>query len=1219
MYVPLRNHTHHSLLTGVGSPAAWLERVRQLGLPGMALCDVNTLGGLVEALRAATANELPLVVGAELAAPSSPGRAIALVQDETGYRNLCKLVSACRLGYDPGSQPDASNEEPFDLVHGIARWQAGLVFLVDHPRLLLELMGRVPARQVLAALSPVALRTEPNRHGTSTGETRSAQRDALDSLGTDKVPAPARPSAARDLLDAARATGAAVVAVPDAYYPSAEQRALHRLQVAIKHNALLADLPEAWVAPAPAHLLSVDVLRTSYAQVEDVPGQWPLPPGTADPLLARTQLVAQTCTYAPPLGGVLFPQIELEAGDTPYSRLCQLAFEGAQRRFRPLQPAVLQRLQYELSTIQDLGFAPYFLLVHRIAEFAREAGIPHVGRGSAADSLVAYCLRLTDADPFRYHLPFERFLNPARTDRPDIDLDFCWRRRDEVLEHVFELFGSERTAMISTLNRFGSRSAFREAALAHGIPPAEFQRWSRRIPMYGPGASFDGTAGPSGAEEDGEHDPPESDAVHSEMPEGVAKKSATQGHLSDGAQLTHPGGGGGGCTSNAPTAPLAGPPRTPPRPPEPPLPRSQAPRDPFAANPLAATLRSLPDTRHFPFHDPRFAAALRDAGQLLETPRHFGLHPGGVVVSPSAITDVLPCAPSAKGPVVTQFDKHGVEALGLVKMDLLGNRALTTLQDTLDLLAERDVHVDLESLPEDDPQTAELLRRGQTLGCFQVESPGMRHLLQQTGACTMDDVIQAVALIRPGPAQAGMKEAYVRRFRQLEDPAPPHPCLTEVLADTYGVMLYQEDVMRVAAQAAGMDLPTADRLRRALQKRRMDELPELQRAFYAGCEQNGLTRDDAQQIWLRIEGFASFAFCKAHAVTYGRIAYRAAWLKAHYPIEFLTAFLNSETGYYAPRVYLEEARRLGASLLGPDLNRSAREFCVQRAPDGRYGIRLGWRQVYGLSETLIERLLHEREQQPFLSLPDFLQRTGAHVDEARHLIRCGALDAFDRTRPELLWRLHLLHQKPTRIPRGERLDASEIAAANGRREDLLQSPSAGWDGQGIGLGAARLAPGQQTSLFAPPPDRPPVMPGLPDWNPKQRGTAEHELLGVSLHLHPTRLFDCPGEARMRQSVRSPADRRAPMPPRACADVPSLVGARITLRAWLAASRRVRTNNGQWMRFLTLEDETGIAEAVLFPNVYEQTQDRLASDQTLLVTGVVENQLGATVLHTEFLW
>lgn len=1166
MYAPLRIHSHHSLLTGVGSPQGWLERAATWELPAMALCDVHSLGGMVEFLQAARSSSVRPILGAEFDdAPRHPGRVVALVQTEEGYRNLCKLISARRIGYDPGTQhgtPEA--EQPFDLVHALVRWQAGLVFLVDHPEWLLKLFGRVPPRQVLAALSPACLAGD-----------RTQADETLRALDPNKTPDPLRLARAQDLIEAAQATGAAVLAVPDAYYPRVRDRAVHRLQIAVKHNALLADLPAAWLAREPAHLPSPTELLGHYADLPDVPGAWPVDSSTGasnHPFLARTLDVAASCNYVPPLGGVVFPNIELEAGETPYSRLCQLAFDGARQRYRPMGPEVLQRLQYELSTLQNLGFAPYFLLVHGIAEFAREQGIPHVGRGSAADSLVAYCLRLTDADPFRYRLPFERFLNPARKDRPDVDLDFCWRRRDEVLEHVFTLFGAQRTAMISTLGRFGARSAFREAALVHGIPPAEFERWSRRIPMFGGGeaGNFDGTAGSEAT----------ADRIDEALQENTLEAPADHDPVASHGPHSH---------------------------------------DPLAANPLAQALRSLPETRDFPFDDPRFAAALEDAAALLDTPRHFGLHPGGVVVAPQAITDYLPCCPSAKGPVVTQLDKDGVEALGLVKMDLLGNRALTTLHDALELLEQRGVTVDLETLAEDDGPTAEALRHGRTLGCFQIESPGMRHLLQQTGACTMDDVIQAVALIRPGPAQAGMKEAYVRRFRQLEDPTPPHPCLTEVLRETYGVMLYQEDVMQVAATAAGMDLATADGLRRALQKRRMDELPGLHASFTQGCLDNGLSPAEADHIWQRIEGFASFAFCKAHAVTYGRIAYRAAWLKTHHPVEFLAAFLNSDTGYYATRVYVEEVRRLGAPILGPDINRSGREFCVQRAPDGRVALRLGLNQVYGLSERTLDQILEQRAVQPFLSLPDFLERSGSQSDEARHLIRCGALDAFDRTRPELLWRLHLLRRAPTRAPREARLDAGQLGACQAGTDPLFQSPSAGWGGQGLGLNATRLPAGTQVPLFAAPPDRTPVLPGLPDWSPRERGVHEQELLGVSLVAHPTRLFVCPGEARMQAAVRSPADRRAPMPPRACADVPRLVGARITLRAWLAASRRVRTKDGSWMRFLTLEDESGLAEAILFPDVYRRTGDRLRSDETLLVSGVVEDQLGACLLRTEQIW
>jgi DNA polymerase III alpha subunit len=275
--------------------------------------------------------------------------------------------------------------------------------------------------------------------------------------------------------------------------------------------------------------------------------------------------------------------------------------------------------------------------------------------------------------------------------------------------------------------------------------------------------------------------------------------------------------------------------------------------------------------------------------------------------------------------------------------------------------------------------------------------------------------------------------------------------------------------------------------------------------------------------------------------------------------------------------------------------------------------------VHGLSEQTLRNILEARDEQPFLSLPDFLERSGAHTDEARHLIRCGALDSFDHTRPELLWRLHLLRSTPTRPPRGADLNLAQWNACRPGTDPLFESPSAGWSGQGLGLQATRLAPGEQVSLFSEPPSQTPVMPGLPDWDGFKRGHNEHELLGVTIHAHPTQLFACPGEARMRTAIVSPADRRAPMPPRPCGELPSWTGARITLRAWLAASRRVHTKDGQWMRFLTLEDPSGIAEAVLFPAIYQQTADRVRSDETLLISGTVEDQMGSHLLRVEHIW
>ena len=1175
MYVPLRTHGHHSLLCGVDRPAALLERARELGLPALALADVNSLAGLVEFLQAAGDGGPRPIVAAELSEVNgAPGRLIALVESETGYRNLCRLLSARHLGGDPGSHGNTLPAlEDFDLARQAARYQEGLIFLADHPRLLIELHERVPARNVLAAISPASLAKDTGQR-RGTGTTRNAhldpiERDPRAPLGADEGSGttasepervgPGQAVAAHVMLEAARATGVATVAVPDVYHARAEDHAQHRLRVAIGARSLLEQVPAKWLAQAPAHLLSAAEMVALYAELEEIAGPWSHT-SDASPqerqlpgALARTLAVARRCRYTPPLGGVHFPQVALAAGESAYSRLSALAFAGASKRYRPLRPEVLRRLAQELSTINDLGFAPYFLLVKDIADFARGRGIPCVGRGSAADSLVAHCLYLTDADPLRYRLPFERFLNPERRDRPDIDLDFCWRRREEVLEHVYELFGAERTAMICTLNRFGLRSAFREAALALGQPPALVNRWAKRLPHY-----------------------------HHESSPGLA--------------VPAPG---------------------------------------LANNPVAGALASAPEARAFPFEDKRWRKVLVAAAGLLDAPRHFGLHPGGVVVSPGPITDFSPCQRAAAGMVVTQFDKDPVEAVGLVKMDLLGNRALTVLADSLATLAEQECQLELETIPENDPATARLLATGSTIGCFQIESPGMRGLLQQSGAQTMDDVIQAIALIRPGPAGAGMKDAYVRRFRGLEPATPPHPRLTELLWDTHGIMLYQEDVLQAVSLLTGMDLGQADLLRRALQNRRGRDTGDLRAQFQRGCTEEGLPWSEVRGTWELIANFAAFAFCKAHAVTYGRIAYRTAWLKAHYPAVFMTAFLASETGYYPRRVYVEEARRLGVPILGPSVNRSARSFAVEwntakagqqsNEDDPQPTLRTGLSQVKGLSQQTLERILTSRAAGgAFTSLPDLMERSGAHGDEAENLIQCGALDDFDRTRPELLWRLHLLRTPRQRLPQGAAvheagpldmgvLDSCNATPKSRRTEKVEAARSGAWGQAGLGFGDTPPSRHGTRSLFPAPPLSAVVLPGLPDTDRQTRGQLEFELLGFTLTDHPLRIFPCPADERAAASGRRPPR------PTPCARLAKFRGGRITLRGWPAATRRLQTEQGDWMRFVTLEDESGVAEAVLFPDVYRRDGQRLAERGALCITGVVDEHLGAHTLRAERIW
>jgi len=1163
----------------------------------MALADVNCLTGLVDFLRASegTADVRPLVAAEIADAGGRAGRLVALVETEQGYRNLCRLVSARQLGRDLGVEdPD----EEFDLIQYAAGHQAGLFFLADHPRLLLGLHGRVPAERLFAAISPAALRlggsarraraAERNTHrAPAAREDVSAMLAARteDELKLPKCPAPAPAVPAPALVEAARATGVATLAVPDVYHLSPAGAADHRLRVAIKHNALLEDLPLEWQAPRPAHLPTFAEMCALYADLPEVCGPWRGDAAASTPgAVRRTALVAECCHYTPPLDGLYLPEIHLEGGETASSKLRILAYEGARARYGTLPPQATRRLDYELAVIEERGYAPYFLLVEQIADYARRQGIPCIGRGSAADSLVAFCMGLTDADPLRYRLPFERFLNPQRRDRPDIDLDFCWRRRDEVLEHVGELFGVERTAMISTLNRFGMRSAFRETALAHGIPPAEIHPWSKRLPMLS--RPWDGAEGEGGEEE----------------PERERNRRPAR---SSQGEPTREGGGGGGSRGARRSLPRA-----------------------LAGNPLAEALRTLPEAHAFPFDDERFTRALQDATGLLDAPRHLGLHPGGIVVAPGPITDLVTCQyaskphPTRGQVVVTQLDKDAVEAIGLVKMDLLGNRALTTIDDCQEILRAEGIDVDLEGLPEDDPSTAATLRAGRTLGCFQIESPGMRNLLQQTGARTMDDVIQAVALIRPGPAGSGMKDAYIRRFRGLEDPTPPHPRLADVLRDTHGVMLYQEDVMQAASRVAGMDLARADQLRRALQKHRSSDLATLRECFHTGCRTQGIEPAVAAQIWELVANFSSFAFCKAHAVTYGRIAYHVAWLKTHHPAALLIAFLASETGYYPARVYVEEARRLGVPILPPDVNRSEATFASERV-DGALGLRIGLGQVKGLSERTLEAILGTRDARgPFLSLPDFLDRTRAHVDETEALVQCGAFDAFDRTRPELLWRLHLLKTPRVRPPRGAALDPQRLAACRAtparRTAEIVRAARArtgGWTGRGIGVGDAELPPGAEATLFPDPGPEAPVLPGLPEPDRESRAKLEFDLLGLCIDAHPSTLFPCRAEERLQ--ARSGAPRPAnPIP---CGRLSQFRGGRVTLRGWPAATRRVRTEQGQLMRFLTLEDESGLAEVVLFPDVYRRDGRFLAEKGVLLVTGVVEDLYGACTLHAERVW
>ena len=1003
-FVHLHLHGCTSLLEGAAPAEAYLDLARRDGQGALALTDTNGAYGFVPFFDAAADAGVRPILGACVREPARTGewegdgaRAVLIGRDRDGYRNLCRVLSWRHLVV-----------EEFSLEKALLRWGEGLVTLSDHAPLLRALARELP---------PGDLYIEHRLHPSG------PLADLGDELGLPAV-----------------ATGAV-------HFPRARDRDLMRVLVAIDRNLVAKDVPASAVAPPAAAFATRAEMGRRFAGMPEA--------------LANSVRIADRCRFERPRDPPIFPDFPLPPGETAYSALSQLCFAGAARLYRPLRPDVLRRLEEELSVILDLRFPEYFLIVNDIVRFARERGIPTAGRGSAADSLVAYCLGISIVDPIGFDLTFERFLNRSRKDPPDIDVDICWRGRDDVLEYVFETYGRDRVAMISTQNTFQGRSSFREVAKAVGLSPTEISRFSKRLPHYSNGS-------------------------------------------------------------------------------------------------LADAIAVLPECRDLPAAEEPWRTVLKIADRIEGYPRHLSVHPCGIVITPREIVDYAPVQRSAKGLVITQYDKDPIAALGLVKIDLLGQRSLSAIADTV--RAVKEIHgetIDLEAIPGEDDRTGALLASARTMGCFQVESPGTRNLLAMLQAKNQRDAMVALSLIRPGPAAGGMKDRYVLRHAGEEPPEFLDETLRAALEETYGVMLYQEDILKVANEVAGFTLEEADRLRRAISKDRHPErMREIEDTFVARAVARGVEAGPAKAIWEAVSRFIGYSFSKAHAATYGRLAWLAVWLKSRYPAEFMAAVLANGGGFYETRAYLEEARRFGVTIRLPDVNRSARGFA---AADG--GIRIGLETVRDLKQKTLDTILAERERCPFLSLKDFVTRVPAEEREAANLILAGAFDAFDQTRPSLLWRLRMLYGKsgPPARRRGVTLFGTEAELA---------------------------AP---TDL---------EIPDVPGYGKEMLVESEYEVLGLSATGHPLEFF----EDWLREKGAVPA-----------AELPDRAGAIVSVGGWLVTTRRVRTKTGAFMRFVTLEDRTGTVETVIFPDVYRRFGHLLRGYGPYLFRGKVEVKHGAVTV------
>ena len=1081
MFTHLHVHSWFSLGSGVSSPAALIEAAARRGFTALACTDTNGVYGAVEFQRQAEEQGIRPILGAHLLFGGE--ECIALAADDRGWASLCRAITAMHWA-DVGLRGK-------DVAHSL-REQGSGAFEPDPviragpdqrsrrerasalaPRISAASADVCPRGERWSAPAPTPSPSPASADPCSTrGHTRrspherpllsarlAADREGLILLSPDPaflerllrlsgprdLYAELRPGKERHAVGAAaKRLGIPTVVTGGVMFANPENWPLHRLRVAIARNTTMDGIAEG-AAPRDAWLRPAADLARHFPDCPDA--------------LDRAAEIADRCRYRIPVGQRTVAPRFTDTDDA-MARLHALAFEGASRRYGTIAPVTRDRLEHELAIIGQKGFADYFLVVHDIVRH----GPTHCGRGSVANSIVSYALGITHVDPLGAGLLFERFLNPERKDPPDIDLDFPWDERDQILAWVFRRYPMPRAAMVSNHNCFRLRGALREVAKVHGRPAGEIREVTRRFPWF--------------------------------MEEETLEDVLT----------THPN---------------------------------------FRGLELPAAWRDL----------------ARQAQPLVGVPRHLSLHPGGVVIVPGALTDYVPVEPAAREldrhpdltvPVI-QFEKDGAEDAGLVKIDLLGNRSLAVIRDAIESVrASTGRQIDYTADdPDDDEPTKALFRTGQTMGVFYTESPASRLLCAKSRADTFELLVLNTSIIRP--ASNRFIKLYLERLHGGSY-EPLDPSLRDALAETFGVMVYQEDVVNVCAAFAGMPLAAGDGVRKALSKKRpVKQLAAYAGEFFAGAAALGRDPEVAVKVWEMILSFAGYSFCKGHSCSYIKVAQHACYLRAHYPAAFIAAVLANGGGFYRPFVYVAEALRMGLTVKPPDVNASA-----ERTSGTGREVRVGLQYISGLSRQGVERLTAARAEGEFGSLADLRARTGLAHDDLRLLAKVGALDslAAGMTRPMLLWAVDAV-------------------------------PGAGHERDGGLLPADRPVGGQAVQP-----------PALREYTPERRRQVEYELLGFTTDGHPMDLYR-EVMARFR-IVRS-------------TELARHVGQTVLCAGLLTTAKPVHTVNDEPMEFATFDDGTGLIEGVLFPGIYKSRGHVLFDQGPFLLRGKVQEEFGAVTL------
>jgi DNA polymerase-3 subunit alpha len=1045
-FVHLHLHTEYSLLDGAIRMRELMRKAAEYEMPAVAVTDHGNLFGAIEFYQEATNAGVKPIIGCEayIAPGSHTEKASSLrdaayhftllAENEIGYRNLVKLISTAHL--------DGFHYRPRIDKELLAQHSAGLIGLSGC--LAGEVNSAIQANNIQKATAAAA------EYRDILGQENFFIELHDHGIEEQKWCNAVLPKIAKDL-------GLGLVAANDVHFLTRDDHDAHDVMLCIGTGKMVQDESRMRYAPE-LYFKSPAEMRSLFKDHPEA--------------VMNTLAIGERCEVTIEFGRSKYPEYSVPAGQTREGYLRDLCYKGLEERYgerAKTDGALRERLAYELGVLEKTGFVSYILIVWDFIHFAKGRGIPvGPGRGSAAGSLIAYVIGITDIDPLQYGLLFERFLNPERVSPPDIDVDFCEARRGEVLEYVRQKYGERRVAQIITFGKLKAKSVVRDVGRVMGLPYRDADRIARMIPNE-LGITLDSAA-----------------EKNSELKRAIATESQTK-------QLFE----------------------------------------------YAKTLEGLS--------------------------RNAGVHAAGVVIADRDLSDYIPLCRDVKGnDVISQYPMGPLNDLGLLKMDFLGLKTLTVIEDTRALIHKREPQFSLKDIPLDDKAAFDLYNRGETIGLFQMESGGMTNLSKQFDVKKLDDIIALIALYRPGPME--LIPEYVKAKKGVTPIKYLHPLLEEICADTYGIMIYQEQVMAAASKLAGYSLSQADLLRRAMGKKDREKMAKERKNFIEGCARtNKIPERKANAIFDLLEKFAGYGFNKSHSAAYGVISYQTAFLKSHYPVEFMAGLLSNEINNTDKiAVFVGECKRMGIAILPPDINKSALKFTPEEH-DGKMAIRYGLAAIKNVGETAMQMSIEERERGgDYTSLEDFCGRIGTRIANRKileSLIKAGTFDFVGRERAELF----------------ACIDESLACAAAAHRDR-----TAG-----------------QVSLFDEEMHRETTTRkrSVPPWSDHEKLSYEKELLGFYVSGHPLDAYVDLFAAKNYQSIASLGDLEDRAQFR-------------TAGAIAQVDKKFTRKEGKPFAVVWIEDLTGTIEVVVWNDVYVTISEILVPGRVVEIRGTVDTRADA---------